>query len=476
MQFNSYECILIFLPLLLAGYFLLNRLHLTAGKLYLTGMSAVFYCYVRPVSGLVLLASLLVNYAAAALLARPGTRGKPILTTAVAANLFLLFYYKYVPFVLDNVNLLLGRDLHLDVLLPLGISFFTFQQISYLLHVRETGRNEKPLDYLLYILYFPKLVMGPLAEPGELIPQFDDPARKRPDARNFACGLRLFAYGLFKKMLLADTFAAAVGWCFADPGAVSSADAALSMLAYTFEIYFDFSGYCDMALGISRMLNIELPINFDSPYQALSIRDFWKRWHMTLTGFLTRNVYIPLGGSRRGKLRQYANVLIVFLVSGIWHGANWTFFLWGFLHGLLSVGERIFDRALSRLNAVVRWAGSFLCVNVLWLLFRAESVSQWLRLCKTMLRFESTTVSPELLACFEIPEAALLSPLLHLSFFRGGMALLFYLAAFGLCLVPANNARTQDRLLPAGMALAAAALLLGFLHLGRESVFVYFNF
>lgn len=476
MQFNSYEFILLFFPLLFAGYFLLNRCSGKLGRLFLTGMSAWFYLWYGLASAPVLLLSLALNYAAAALIARNGKRARLVLTLDIAANIALLFYYKYTPFALANVNYFLHTDFRVSVFLPLGISFFTFQQIAYVLHVRKSGRNESLSDYLLYILFFPKLVMGPLAEPCELIPQFHDETRRRPDAANIACGLKLFCFGLFKKLLLADVFAGAVNWCFGELGSATAADMMLAMLGYTFEIYFDFSGYSDMAIGLAKTLNIDLPVNFDSPYKALSIRDFWKRWHISLTSFLTRRVYIPLGGNRRGTLRQYLNVMIVFLVSGIWHGANWTFLLWGLLHGALSVAERVFDRAQSRVHKVLRWLGTFLAVNVLWLLFRADSVGQWLSMLRTMLRCRSLAVSPALLGCFESQETALLARLLGVSSAGAVSALLFYASALLLCLIPENNFRTKDRLTPANAVLAALAFFFAFLHLGGESVFVYFNF
>ena len=476
MQFNSYEFILIFLPLLLAGYFLLNRLSHTLGKVFLAGMGAAFYLYYGVPSAVLLLFSLLFNYAAAALVARRDGAARTILILDVAANLALLFFFKYADFFLETLESLLRSGYRLNLFLPLGISFFTFQQISYVLHVRDSGRNETVLNYLLYILFFPKLIMGPLAEPDELIPQFDDASRKKPVPENLACGAKLFCFGLFKKMILADTFFAAVEWGFAEISGATSGDLFLTMLAYTFEIYFDFSGYSDMAVGIAQMLNIDLPINFDSPYRALSIRDFWKRWHISLTAFLTRHVYYPLGGNRRGTARQYLNIMVVFLLSGIWHGANWTFFLWGLLHGALSVFERMRERAGRRLNDVAGWLFTFLSVNVLWLLFRAESVFQWLGMLKGMLRFGSTAISEGLLECFEIPEARVLLPALRLSPIRGASALLFYLSALLLCLIPENNYRRKDSLTPAGAVLAALAFFFGFLHLGGESVFVYFNF
>ncbi len=471
MQFNSYEFIVIFMPLLFAGYFLLNLRSYKLAKLYLIGMGAYFYLYYSLASAAVLLASLAVNYAAAVLITRKKAQAKLILGLDIAVNIGLLFFFKYTNFALSAI----GSGAHLDIFLPLGISFYTFQQISYVLSIYRKGENESLMDYLLYIMFFPKLIMGPLAEPDELIPQFNDESRRRINWDNLACGLKLFSFGLFKKMIIADTFAAAVAWCFEDISAAGSLDVFLIMLAYTFEIYFDFSGYSDMATGISRMLNIELPINFDSPYKALSVREFWKRWHMSLTGFLTRNVYIPLGGSRRGSARLYLNVMMVFLVSGIWHGANWTFIFWGLIHGLLSVLERVFDKVLNRVNVVVRWVYAFLSVNLLWLLFRAESLSQWLSLVKKMLMFDNASISEGLLKCFEIQESVF-APILHLGSISGAMMIIFYLAAFLLCLLPENNYRQQNRLSPVGAVLAVLALFFGFIHLGGESVFVYFNF
>ena len=477
MQFNSFEFIILFLPLTFVGYFLLNRSSFTLGKLFLILAGIFFYTYAGFASLPVLLAGLVINYAAACAMVRKERYARLILTADILCNIALLFYFKYFTFTLSLINPFLRSPLETgSILLPLGISFYTFQQIDYAVNVYRKGKNESLTDYLLYILYFPKLIMGPITEPDYLIPQFSDESRKHIKAENIACGIKIFSLGLFKKMILADTFAAAIGWCLSNPGDATAADLILGTLAYTFEIYFDFSAYSDMAVGISMMLNIDLPINFDSPYKALSIRDFWKRWHISLTGFLTRNVYIPLGGSRRGTRRTYINVLLVFLVSGIWHGANFTFLLWGLLHGLLCVFDRLFEKAESRVHPVVRWFAAFLCVNFLWLLFRVDSVSQWIDIINRILHFENMAVSEGLLSCFAIQEMSLLIPLLHLSSINGVEALFFYAAAFLLCLVPENNYRRKDSLSPASAVLAAAALFIGFIHVGGESVFVYFNF
>ena len=275
---------------------------------------------------------------------------KLTLALPVIANVLLLLYFKYLDFTITNINTILGLKItHPEIVLPLGISFYTFQQIAYIVAV-EKGKldNISLIDYLAYILYFPKLLMGPITDPVDYISQLNQVQKKKADMHNIAVGIKLFSLGLIKKLMLADTFAAAVSWTYENIDAASSADCMLLMLFYTFEIYFDFSGYSDMAVGISAMFNIDLRINFDSPYKAVSIRDFWKRWHISLTGFLTEYIYIPLGGSRKGSMFTYLNIMIVFLVSGLWHGDNWTFILWGLLHGLFICIDRRFENYEKR--------------------------------------------------------------------------------------------------------------------------------
>lgn len=248
-----------------------------------------------------------------------------------------------------------------------------------------------------------------------------------------------------------------VSWAFTNLGATSM-DWLLAMLAYTFEIYFDFSGYSDMAVGASMMFNITLPINFDSPYKAVSIRDFWKRWHISLTKFLTKYIYIPLGGSKKGFLFTCVNTMIVFLISGIWHGANWTFILWGLLHGAFSVFDRLLEKTQINIFEPVRWLATFLAVNVLWLLFRADSVQQWLDILQMIKGFYNTSASADLLEIFPVSMPV------------------FMMASFAICVVPENNYRNLKKLSAVSMVLAALALAWGIICLGRESVFVYYNF
>ena len=398
MQFNSFSYILLFLPLTAAVYFLASRYRVYAGKLALVLAGAVFYALGGWKSAVVLAVSLAVNFAFAKAMEKTSVPGRALLAVPVVLNAALLFVFKYTGFVLTNLNALGASFAPPELMLPLGISFFTFQQVAYLAAVykKELLRADA-LDYLAYILYFPKLLMGPLMDPVDFVTQLNNASLKRPNAENIAAGLKLFSFGLFKKLLLADTFAKAVAWGFANTETATAADWLLVMLFYTFEIYFDFSGYTDMAIGSSLILNITLPINFDSPYRALSIRDFWKRWHISLTKFFTRYIYIPLGGSRRGLRRTIANTMLVFLVSGLWHGANWTFILWGLLHGVFMVFDRLFEKKENSVFPPVRWFLTFALINILWLLFRAGSVSEWLGILRTVFRLRAPWSAPSFL-------------------------------------------------------------------------------
>lgn len=483
MQFNSYIFILLYLPAIVIGYFLFNKISIQFGKMWLLIGNVVFYLYGGGVNAAVILClSIAINIIMAQIMVRYDRYRRALLTIALVGNVVLLLYYKYVNFFISNWNRIFGTE-HgfLNLILPMGISFFTFQQIAYLVQIyRGTEMKISVPDYLAYILFFPKLVMGPLMEPEDFVSQLNDSQKKKVNWDNIACGIKIFSFGLFKKMVLADTFASAVVWGYGDIEAATSMEWLLIMLFYTFEIYFDFSGYSDMATGVSLMLNIHLPINFDSPYMALSIRDFWKRWHISLTTFLTKYIYIPLGGSKKGKVRMCVNTMIVFLVSGIWHGANWTFILWGMLHGLLSVADRIFERAQKKLMEVVRWVCTFLAVNVLWLLFRSDSISQWKSILYRILAFQDLSVSDELLSVFCLPEMGFVKNIFHMNILetkvRGLWMLLFTFFSMALCLIPKNNYRKLKYNNAPCMLAAAVAFIWAFLCLGGESVFVYFNF
>ena len=420
MQFNSYEFILYFLPITVLFYFLANKVKPVFGKLVIILASVVFYSMGRVNMLLYLGISMLINYTSAKVIKKYKIESRFILALPIIVNVGLLLYFKYLNFAITNINTLLGKEIGLkEIILPLGISFYTFQQIAYIVATErgELGDNNL-IDYLTYILYFPKLVMGPIIDPVDFITQINQDSRKRVDITNITIGVKIFSLGLIKKALLADTFSKAVSWAYSNLDAATAMDCMLLILFYTFEIYFDFCGYSDMAVGVSSMFNIDLPMNFDSPYKAISIRDFWKRWHISLTKFLTKYVYIPLGGSRKGTAFTYINTLIVFLVSGLWHGANWTFILWGLLHGLLSCFDRAFDKFEEKIFLPIRWICTFVSVSVLWLLFSAQSVEQWTTILLKILYMQNTSVSTGLINTFNVAESRFIYSILHLSFLQ----------------------------------------------------------
>lgn len=485
MQFNSYFFILVFLPVCVTGYYLLNRLSSSFGMAYLLGMSLWFYGYFNKSYLLLIICSIVVNFELSKVIERNTSYiKKGALILGILFNVGMIFYFKYFDFFIQNVNRIFAANFNLKhILLPLGISFFTFQQLSYILdaYSGKTGSGGYCfMEYALFIAFFPQLVAGPIVLHDELIPFFRDKSKRNADTDNLARGIILFTLGLFKKVMIADVLGRMVSWGFGNAEAATSMDLILVMLAYTFQIYFDFSGYSDMAAGIGWMFNIKLPMNFNSPYKAYSIIDFWKRWHMTLTRFLRTYVYFPLGGSRKGTVRTYFNTMAVFLVSGIWHGANYTFILWGMLHGLAQCTNRFFKTWYERLNPIIQWTLTFLFLNFTWLLFRADSLYQWKALCKKIISLKDMRVTPELIAQVSLPEFNYLfqnTKLAWLNTHITGFTMWFLLAGcFWITLNCANN--QERRLRPGGAALMFIPVLLVWclISLGTVSVFLYFNF
>lgn len=412
MAFNSYFFILCFLPITVILYFLISLTNNPKiSKLFLILASVFFIGYVDRFTLLFIAASMLITYALSVLSKRDAPLGKVFLTLGIMVSICSLGFIKYSIFVIDNINKRIGANIStLKVLVPLGISFVCFQQIMYLVDVHN-GKisNTSPLDYCLYVLFFPKFVQGPITDFNTLIDSFSKKNCLSPDSSNIAEGLWLFSIGLAKKVLVADVLSKAVAYGWNNFAGASSLELLISTFCYTFQIYFDFSGYSSMAIGIALMLNVSLRENFNHPYQALSINDFWKRWHISLTDFLREYIYFPLGGSKKGVVRTYVNILIIFIISGIWHGANWTFIFWGLLHGALQCLNRLFKKQWDSLNAVFRWAVTFLLVNTAWIFFRSESVTQAITIIRRILMLESTELSYDFLACFNIRELNILT-------------------------------------------------------------------
>ena len=485
MQFNSYLFIFIFLPLFLLVYFLSNKLSMTFGKIVVIAASIIFYSFGRVDMLIFLGVSIIINYGSAQLIRKYTKFYGFVFILPIIVNISLLLYFKYYIFFIRNVNRVVEMDIaYRDVILPLGISFYTFQQIAYIVSVKE-GRikSNSLIDYLCYILFFPKLLMGPLMEPDDFFEQINDEKRKNLNIDNLASGIKIFSLGLFKKAFIADTFSKAVTEALSivrDPGMTATAiDCILLILFYSFEIYFDFSGYSDMAVGISSMINIDLPINFDSPYKALSIRDFWKRWHISLTKFLTEYIYIPLGGSRKGKVLTYINTMIVFLISGLWHGAGWVFIVWGGAHGVLCCLDRMFDRFEKKVFLPLRWLITFSLVSVLWLLFCADSIREFKEIMLTILTMKGFSISDGIKSSFNIPEIGFLFKVFHIGGgkIRHGVYMVMFSAfSFLICLIPGNNYKNKDVLNKASLIIASVCFILGGYSLSAEAVFVYYGF
>ena len=390
MLFNSYEFILAFLPVTLIVFFLLRyTAYHRFAIAWLVIASLFFYGWWELRYLLLIGFSIIFNFVMGRLLesasnSKADSKANIILFFGIMVNLALIAYFKYANFFVHTVSQFGNTNWHLaQIILPIGISFFTFQQIAYLVDTRRGVTQEHNfLQYCLFIVFFPQLIAGPIVHHRQMLPQFaGDKLAGQPVFENLAVGITIFAIGLFKKVIIADNLALVSTPLFdaAEQGQVLNFFWSWrGTLAYTLQLYFDFSGYSDMAIGLARMFGIRLPLNFHSPYQASSIIDFWRCWHMTLSGFLRDYVYIPLGGNKRGKLRRYANVLITMLLGGLWHGASWTFVLWGGLHGLFLIVniawrvlwptpiQRWWSRLIGRLL-------TFIVVAMAWVFFRAES-------------------------------------------------------------------------------------------------------
>lgn len=419
MLFNSYIFIFIFLPLALLGWYALNSYKkFELAKVFLAGMSLWFYAYFNTYYLLIIVASILINYFISYLMtfSKSKLTDRLGLLLGIGANLSIFFYFKYYDFFIENINYLLHTDFNLKhILLPLGISFFTFQQLSFIID-RCTGRagHYSFINYVTFVTFFPQLIAGPIVLYKEMIPQFEDISRRRFDKDSFAKGLSLFVMGLGKKVLLADVLALVTNLGFTQTYFLDAPSTLLVILAYTFQIYFDFSGYSDMAMGLGLMFNIIIPVNFNSPYKACSVKELWQRWHITLSRFFVTYVYIPLGGSKKGKLRTILNTMIIFSLSGLWHGANWTYVAWGTMQGLLVVWDNLgiigikgSDEKKPSLFHIPRWLGwffTFSFFNLSLFFFRSESMTYAFQMFKNLFSFQNTGYLYKLAAALDIPE------------------------------------------------------------------------
>ncbi|NLF45912.1 MAG: MBOAT family protein [Syntrophomonadaceae bacterium] len=399
MLFNSYEYIFVFLPVALIIYFLLNSQRwYTAAKIWLILASLFFYSWWNIAYLPLILVSIITNYLIGTGLSshRPLLSRRRLLIGGLIFNIGLLGYFKYADFFIANLNSVFSGGIPLlHLVLPLAISFYTFQQIAFLVDTyRGQAQEKKFLNYALFVLFFPQLIAGPIVHHREMMWQYEDREKKKIDYKNIAAGLFVFFIGLFKKVVIADTFAVWATYGFDTALVLSLIEGWIVSLSYTFQLYFDFSGYTDMAIGAALLFNIRLPLNFFSPYKALSIQEFWRRWHMTLSRFLREYIYIPLGGNRVSEKRLYINIMITFLIGGLWHGAGWTFVFWGFLHGAALGVNRWWQKQGWHMNKFLAWFLTFNFVNIAWVFFRASSFADAAKVLKAMFGF-SGVILPE---------------------------------------------------------------------------------
>lgn len=514
MLFNSYIFIFLFLPVTLLGFYLLKNRIPTAAKIWLIAMSLWFYGYFNLGYLAIMVCSILFNYAVYRLIINAG-KGRAPLLLGIAGNLGLLLYFKYTDFLIDSCNFIFKSDFPLKhILLPLGISFFTFQQIGFL---ADAYRNELPedhdgnkqgtacsfVDYALFVSFFPQLIAGPIADGQSMLPQYraigkKEDAEKSADTVEGALGndrvingITLFILGLAKKVLIADTFGGAVDYAYGAAGTgINSIEALLVILFYALQLYFDFSGYCDMALGLGGMFGIDIPVNFDSPYKSRNIIEFWRRWHITLNKFLTRNVYIPLGGNRKGNVRTYINLLIVFLISGIWHGAGVTFIIWGLMHGLMYVITRLIIKSGTHkedsgerpaCTGVISHIITFVFVCIAWVFFRSPDIATACDVLKSVVTGGISRIGDGFLEPFNSGEFWYALKAVHLTgfnFSRYIVMILFTIFATVTVFVSPNAlhiSKNIKRSVPQGILLGVLFIWC-VLSLSGVSTFLYFNF
>jgi len=527
MLFNSYEFIFFFLPVALIGYFWLSKKRLTtASKAWLVFASLFFYSWWNVIYLPLILISILFNFTIGSTISKIifssikssntfdslSLNGKPtdlvkrsktvisqktLLTFGIVCNLSLLGYFKYMDFFISNANILLGSHIDLlHIVLPLGISFFTFTQIAYLVDAyRGEVKEMDYLNYTLFVTFFPHLLAGPILHHKEMMPQFDNIRNKVLNYKNLSLGLFLFSIGLFKKVVIADTFAPWANTGFETTSALTLFEAWATSISYTFQLYFDFSGYTDMALGSALMFNIRLPFNFNSPYKALSIQDFWRRWHMTLSRFLRDYIYIPLGGNRLGEFRTYTNLFTVFLIGGLWHGASWMFVIWGAMHGLAIVIHRAWsesikpkikatigkskDELFGKWATVLAWLITFNFINLTWVFFRAKDMDKAMNVISGMIGENGVIVSEEYFVKIKFLRSFIAShqSLFHICLVESD-TVIYLTLAFIIALAFKNSQQQTIDFRPSWkeLLIMLTILIYSIFNLSKVSEFLYFTF
>jgi len=405
---------------------------------------------------------------------------KSILTFGIIANLSLLGYFKYSDFFIENVNFLTDQNIpSLNLALPLAISFFTFQQIAYLVDSFKNETHEYDfLNYAIFVTFFPQLIAGPIVHHKEMMPQFEKVRNKIKNYKNIVLGIFIFSIGLFKKVVIADNLASWANTGFDVATTLTLFEGWITSLSYTFQLYFDFSGYTDMAVGAALLFNIKLPINFNSPYKALSIQDFWRRWHMTLSRFLRDYIYIPLGGNKKGTFRTYNNLMATFILGGFWHGAGWTFIFWGFLHGFALMIHRVWQGLGFKLPSFVAWFITFNFINITWVFFRAKEWDDAIKVLNSMF-FGDILIAHKWVNKLEfIKDAGFTPGFWSQNLGNGEKAIYFIIVSFLITLVFKNSIELKNnfKINYKSFIFISVIFVIALSNLNKISEFLYFNF
>ncbi len=485
MLFNSYEFIFMFLPITFFVYFYLLEQRLIVGaKGFLVFASLFFYSWWNIAYLPLILGSMLFNYIIGNSLnenfAKVKISKKSLLSIGIVANIALLGYFKYSDFFIENFNFVFNSSTSLlHLALPLAISFFTFQQIAYLVDSYRNETNEYDfLNYAIFVTFFPQLIAGPIVHHSEMMPQFASRWNLVKRYKNIAAGFFIFSIGLFKKVVIADQFAVWANAGFNTSATLNMIEAWATSLSYTFQLYFDFSGYTDMAIGAALLFNIVLPINFNSPYKALNIQEFWQKWHITLSRFLKEYVYIPLGGNRKGDFKTYTNLFSTFIIGGIWHGAGWTFVFWGFLHGIALVIHRLWSKLNIKMPKFIAWFITFNFINIAWVFFRANEFGDALKLLSSMFSLSNIVLPVKSYQYLEFLNSYDVKFAMVISVIGKSEVIYWVLGAFILTLMFKNSTNLLKLFSPSRKNLYFILILffISVLFLDNKSDFLYFNF
>lgn len=486
----SYSFIFIFLPIVIILYFAFNNKGLYAlGKGTLLIASLVFYYLMGYKGFIALIIAIVISYLISTFIFTNNITKpvqKIVLAIGIILNIAFLLYCKYLGYFELLLNKYTGSNLTFtSIVVPVGISYFTFSQIAYLVDTyKDNDIKYTFIDYALFVTFFPKVTVGPIAFTTEMIPEFNKTSLKKADYNNLSRGFYKFTLGLSKKLLLADNLGAYADYGYINVASLGSTNALITTVCYTLQIYFDFSGYCDIATGICQMLNLNLIDNFDAPYSSLSIAEFWKKWHISLTRFFRNYLYIPLGGNRKGKIRTYINTMIIFLVSGLWHGAATTFVVWGIIHGIGSIMSKILSPVTSKLPKILRWFLTFSFVNLAWVFFRAPDMDIALLMLKQLFTGGITPIDNNMIATCVPVEGQLITWLTlliapTLTYHCGCLVLVVLIAVALICctLVKPAAMQAKELVMTRGrMILTVVLFVWSVLSLSQVTEFIYVNF